>query len=43
MGVNGNSAALIYSDMLRYRKFPEDLFIGSEEKIKALKAALGIR
>jgi len=43
MGVNGNSAALIYSDMLLYRKFPENLFAGSEEQIKALKTAQGVR
>jgi len=42
MGVNGNSAALIYSDILLYRKFPEEIFVGSEEKTNALKVALGL-
>jgi spermidine synthase len=40
MGVNNNGAAAIYLEMLRYRKFPDDLFTGSENKMKELRNAL---
>jgi hypothetical protein len=31
MGVNSSQSALIYDDMVVYRKFPEDLFVASDE------------
>ena len=34
MGVNGSASAPIYSEMLGYRKFPGDLFTGSEQRIQ---------
>jgi spermidine synthase len=40
MGLNSNRAALIYQDMLWHRRFPEDLFTGSEEQLRALRKLL---
>ncbi len=40
MGVNGSASAPIYSEMLGYRKFPGDLFTGSEQSIQGLKNAM---
>ncbi len=40
LGVNYNTAAPIYQEMLGYRKFPEDIFSGSMERIQQLKGAL---
>ncbi len=40
MGVNGTAAAPIYSEMLGYRKFPNDMFTGSEQRLEGLKNAL---
>jgi spermidine synthase len=40
MGVNNTAAAPIYSEMLTYRKFPEDMFTGSAERIQRLKVAM---
>ena len=41
MGVNHNSAALIYSEMLSYRRFPEGLFTGSAQRIGQLRTTIG--
>jgi spermidine synthase len=40
MGVNGTAAAPIYSGMLGYRKFPEDMFSGSEQRVQGLRRAI---
>jgi transketolase C-terminal domain/subunit len=37
LGLNLNQGAKIYDDMLRYRKFPEKLFVASDLKDKMLK------
>ena len=40
LGLNLYQPDAIYSDMLAYRKFPEDLFVGSDEWAQALRTAL---
>jgi spermidine synthase len=40
MGLNYDQPAVIYSDMLGYRKFPEDIFSGSADHLAALKMAI---
>ncbi len=40
MGLNANAESAIYSDILRYRRFPAGLFGGSEQTQQALKVAL---
>jgi spermidine synthase len=40
MGLNFDRPVAIYNDMLAYRRFPGDLFSGSEEGISALRFAL---
>jgi spermidine synthase len=40
MGVNNYAAGPIYTEMLSHRKFPEDLFSGSEQRMLELRAAL---
>jgi spermidine synthase len=44
LGVNQHQGNSIYGDILHYRKFPDDLFIGSESTIWRLEQALeGVR
>jgi spermidine synthase len=38
--LNLDESAEIYSEMLAYRRFPDDLFIGQPEQIESLKLAL---
>jgi spermidine synthase len=40
MGSGAAQAAEIYEDLLRQRRFPEDLFIASEETKDVLRQAL---
>jgi spermidine synthase len=40
LGVNAYEQAQIYSEILAHRKIPDGLFVGSPEKIAALKAAI---
>ena len=37
-----DDSAAIYSDMLAYRRFPEDIFTGSAEKLSLLRWAMGL-
>ena len=37
----GSREGQIYSDMLQYRRFPSNLLVGSEERLRALHAAIG--
>jgi spermidine synthase len=39
-GLNKYEQALIYSQILSYRKYPEDIFTGSPERLQALRAAI---
>jgi spermidine synthase len=39
-GLDRDDSADIYSDMLRYRRFPEGMFIGSEEQLDGLRRAI---
>ena len=41
MGLNLYQNASIYDDILVYRQFPEDLFVGSEERVQQLRNAIG--
>ena len=43
LGLNSNAETAIYSDMLKYRRFPEGLFACSKDTEKALKIALAFR
>jgi spermidine synthase len=40
MGLNLYQSDSIYKDLLRYRRFPEDLFIAPDDWKKALRAAI---
>ena len=40
LGLNSDQSKRIHDDMLAYRKFPEDLFVGSDEHKAALRQAL---
>ena len=40
LALNVSKEGAIYSQMLSYRRFPENLFAGSEEKLRALNYAL---
>ena len=40
LGLNLYQSGPIYSEILRYRKFPEDLFIGQPKTIEALRAGV---
>src|SRR5207244_1041355 len=40
LGLNLYESGPIYSEILRYRKFPEDLFIGKPQTISALRAGI---
>jgi spermidine synthase len=40
MGMNQYRSGSIYAEMLRYAKFPEDVFTGSPSSVQALKAAV---
>ncbi len=40
MGLNFDQPVAIYNDMLALRRFPSELFSGSEERINALRFAL---
>ena len=40
MGLNFDSPAAIYADMLGYRRFPRDIFTGSEPRVRTLEGLL---
>ena len=40
-GLNSVTSALIYRQLLSYRRFPEDLFTGNGERMDALREVLG--
>ena len=41
--MNANEAAQIYSGILPFRRYPEDLFVGSPERLTALRLAMAGR
>jgi spermidine synthase len=43
MGLNTYDNASIYDDMLRYRKFPDNLFAGTDSELQSLREALDTR
>jgi spermidine synthase len=40
LGLNRDDAAAIYAGILAYRRFPEDLFFGTEGRVDSLRAAV---
>jgi spermidine synthase len=40
MGLNVDDPAAIYAEMLRYRRFPRDLFTGSAQRLRTLEGLL---
>jgi spermidine synthase len=40
LGLNRDDAAAIYSGMLAYRRFPEDLFFSAEGRVESLREAI---
>jgi len=43
LALNHNEEQTIYEDILTYRRFPDELFSGSKERLAAVKAALGFQ
>ncbi len=41
MGLNSTQSPKIYADILSYRRFPDDLFTGTGERLNALRTVLG--
>ncbi len=41
MGLNLCHSDTIYSEMLGYRRFPEDLFVGTNEWVRTLRSGIG--
>jgi len=42
IGLNLDDSPTIYAGMLKYRQFPADIFIGSQERVDALRQAMGL-
>jgi spermidine synthase len=42
MGLNSVRAVEIFNWMVQYRRFPEDLFVGAEDRRSELRMALGL-
>jgi spermidine synthase len=40
MGLNADDPAAIYAEMLKYRRFPHELFTGSEQRLRTLEGLL---
>ncbi len=40
LGLNFDEAATIYSEILRYRRFPSDIFSGTEGRVDSLRSAI---
>jgi spermidine synthase len=40
LGLNLHEGRSIYADMLQYRRFPEDIFVGSEQNLSWLRMAI---
>ena len=40
IGLNLSQSDTIYADMLRYRRFPKELFVGTNEWVQALRLAI---
>jgi spermidine synthase len=43
LGVNSMAFQKVFADVLHYRTFPNDLFRGSETRMEALRALLGVK
>lgn len=41
LAVNASREGIIYDEMLRYRRFPADLVVGSEQDVRALRLRPG--
>src|SRR5439155_18455437 len=42
LALNVSREGSIYNDMLSYRKFPGNLFTGSEDRVRALRSAVDV-
>jgi spermidine synthase len=42
VGANNYDEAMIFNNMLRYRKYPEKLFVASSQSVEELKRRLGL-
>ena len=42
MALNVSREGSIYNEMLSYRKFPANLFAGSEDRVRALRSAVDV-
>ena len=42
MGLNFDAPDAIYNEMLTFRKFPSDIFTGSDARVAALRSTLGL-
>jgi len=40
MWLNSRQATPIFKDILRYYRFPQEVFVGSEERVESLRNAL---
>ena len=43
MGLNSNSAASIFQEIIQHRKFPGALFIADDQWKETLREAMGLR
>jgi spermidine synthase len=41
MGLNSYESAAIYDQMLQYRRFPDNLFVGSESEVATMRQTIG--
>ena len=40
LGLDLDNSAAIYADLLRYRRFPEDLFIGTQDQMNSVRSLI---
>jgi spermidine synthase len=40
LGLDRDDAAAIYAEMLRYRRFPQDIFVSKEGRVESLREAV---
>jgi spermidine synthase len=43
IGLNANDSDRVYADILQYRRFPDDVFVGSERLVGALRGRIASR
>ena len=40
LGLNANEGDRVYAEILKYRRYPDDLFVGSESTLAALRSRI---